>query len=111
MADLKIVLHVDRADRWPAAISNLKNLAWGYPQTKIRVVADGASVCIFQGENDLHRALAQAAEAGVESQLRANFLREHAIAPESLPRYTRIVPAGVTALAEAQAEGFACVKP
>jgi intracellular sulfur oxidation DsrE/DsrF family protein len=36
MAELKLVLHVDQADHWPAAFGNLNNLTRDYPDAEIR---------------------------------------------------------------------------
>ena len=108
---LKIVLHVSDPDGWPPALSNAKNLSKSYPAVKVRVIADGGGVYGFQGANDLVTAMAATAKAGVEFQACHNALDEKKIAPASLAPFVKVVPAGVIALAEAQAEGFAYVKP
>jgi intracellular sulfur oxidation DsrE/DsrF family protein len=107
----KIVLHVSDPDGWPPALSNARNLAQKYPAVKVRVIADGGGVYGFQGSNDLVSAMAAAAKAGVEFQACHNALDEKRIAATSLPSFVKVVPAGVIALAEAQADGFAYVKP
>lgn len=53
MAELKLVLHVDQADHWPAAFGNLNNLTRDYPDAEIRVVANGAGIYAFVGQSDL----------------------------------------------------------
>ncbi|MHB1416106.1 MAG: DsrE family protein, partial [Chloroflexota bacterium] len=64
-----------------------------------------------QGQNDLLQKIEQMAKAGVEIQGCANSLHEHNIDQAALPRYIKVVPSGVVAVAEAQNEGFAYVKP
>ncbi len=109
--DLKLVLHVGQADRWPAVLSNLNNLTRDYPGASVRVLANGAGVYAFQAPNDLRDRIAGFAEGGVTFQVCANVLREHAVDPNTLPAYAHVVPAGVVALAAAQTERFAYVKP
>ncbi len=111
LGELKIVFHVNWADRWQATITNLRNLTRGYPDAKVRVVANGFGALVFQGDNEQSRALAELAEKGVEFQVCQNALRERGMEASTLPAYARVVPAGVVALAEAQREGYAYVKP
>ena len=108
---LKIVLHVSEADAWPAALSNARNLSAKYPGVKVRVISDGSGVYGYQGSNDLVTQMAATAKVGVEYQACSNALDEKKIPPSSLPSFVKVVPAGVIALAEAQGEGFAYVKP
>ena len=108
---LKIVLHVSDPDGWPPALSNARNLAQKYPEVKVRVVADGSGVYGYQGSNDIVSVMATTAKAGVEFQACHNALDEKQIPVTSLAPYVKVVPAGVIALAEAQREGYAYVKP
>ena len=111
MKELKIVLHVDEPGRWMAALSNLRNLTRDYPAARVRVVVNGEGIYAFQGTNDLTRRMAGAAGHGVEFQVCENSLRSHRVDAATLPEYVKPVPAGVVALAEAQADGFAYIKP
>jgi intracellular sulfur oxidation DsrE/DsrF family protein len=108
---LKIVLHVSDADRWPAALSNARNLSQKYPAVKVRVIADGSGVYGYQGSNDVVSGMAATAKAGVEYQACHNALDEKQIPVSSLAPFVKVVPAGVIALAEAEVEGYAYVKP
>lgn len=108
---LKLVLHVDQTDRWPAALGNVDNLLRDYPDAALRVVANGTAVYLFAGSNDLTERITEYAGKGVTFQLCANSLRSHAVTPASLPDNAVVVPAGVVALAQAHADGFAYVKP
>lgn len=108
---LMIVLHVSDPDGWPPALSNARNLSQKYPAVKVRVIADGGGVYGYQGSNDMISVMATTAKAGVEFQACHNALDEKKIPVTSLPPYVTVVPAGVIALAEAQREGYAYVKP
>ena len=111
MAELKLVLHVDQADYWPSAFGNLNNLTRDYPDAEIRVVANGAGIYAFVGQSDLREKFDQFAANGVTFQVCRNALKEHHVEPTTLPDYATVVPAGVVALAEAQRDGFAYIKP
>lgn len=111
MPELKLVLHVNQGDRWPAALSNLRNLARDYPALPVRVVVNGTAVQTLAGGNAVREQVVGFADAGIAVQLCANALREHAVPQEALPAAFQVVPAGVVALAEAQQEGYAYVKP
>ena len=108
---LKIVLHVSDPDGWPPALSNAKNLAAQHPSIRVRIVTDGGGVYALQGTNDLTALMAAVAKGGVQFEACHNALDEKKIAPSSLPPFVRVVPAGVIALAQAQADGYAYVKP
>ena len=108
---LKIVLHVSDPDGWPPALSNARNLAQKYPAVKVRVIADGGGVYGYQGSTDIVSVMSTTAKAGVEFQACRNALDEKQIPVTSLPPYVKVVPAGVIALAEAQGEGYAYIKP
>ena len=111
MAELKLVLHVDQADHWPAAFGNLNNLTRDYPEAEIRVVANGAGIYAFVGQSDLCEKFDQFAADGVTFQVCRNALKEHRVEPTASPDFSNVMPAGVVALAEAQRDGFAYIKP
>ncbi len=108
---LKIVLHVSDPDGWPPALSNARNLTAQFPTLKVRIVTDGGGVYGLQGSNDLVTQMAAVARAGVPIEACHNALDEKKIPVASLPAFVKVVPAGVVALAQAQAEGYAYVKP
>jgi Uncharacterized conserved protein len=47
----------------------------------------------------------------VTFQVCHNALKEHHVEPTALSDFANVVPAGVVALAEAQRDGFAYIKP
>jgi uncharacterized protein len=107
----KVVLHAAEVENWPYVLSNVKNLTQEWPQAQLRVVVDGSAVSSLQGTNNLTRELAQLAEVGVQLQVCPNALHEHGIDPGTIPSYAQTSLGGVVALALAQHEGFAYVKP
>ena len=111
MSDLKIVFHIDQADRWPATFGNLNNLTRDYPDANIRVVANGSGIYALTSQSDLLEKLEHFADKHVTIQACNNALKEHHVDPATLPAFVEVVPAGVVAVAQAQQEGFAYIKP
>lgn len=107
----KVVLHVGDQSGWPFALSNLKHLTATYKNAKVRVVVDGTGIYAIRGENDLVQAMAAVAAAGAEFQVCAAALAEHNIDPATVPSFAAIVAGGVVALVQAQADGYAYVRP
>ena len=110
-ADFKVVLHAAEVQNWPYVLSNLRNLTQEWPRAQLRVVVDGSAVTSLQGTNNLTTEFAEFAEAGVQLQVCPNALREHGIDPATIPAFAKTSLGGVVALALAQHEGFAYVKP
>jgi intracellular sulfur oxidation DsrE/DsrF family protein len=110
-ADFKVVFHAAQEQHWPYIRSNLENLTQEWPHARLRVVVDGSAVYSLQGENDLTKALAAAAAAGVEFEVCPNALREHQIDPATLPAFAHVGLGGVVSLVVAQQAGYAYVKP
>ncbi len=108
---LKIVLHVSAPDGWPPTLSNAKHLRAQYPAIQVHIVTDGGGVYGLQGSNDLTSLMGEVAHLGVRFEACRNALDEKKIAQDSLPSFVKVVPAGVIALAQAQADGFAYIKP
>ena len=108
---LKIVFHVSDVDGWGPAFSNVRNMAAQHPDARLRVVVDGSGVYEFGGANDMTQLFAKYAADGVEFQACHNALTEKKIAPASVPGGVKVVSAGVVALAEAQRDGYAYIKP
>jgi intracellular sulfur oxidation DsrE/DsrF family protein len=107
----KVVLHVATPDGWPFALSNLAHLTQSYPQAEVLCVVDGTGIYTLQGSNDLTAKMATVFAAGARLQVCGAALQEHQIDPGTLPAYAEIVAGGVVALVQAQAAGFAYVRP
>ena len=110
-ADLDVVFHVSDDDHWPYALSNLENLSTTHPAARIRVVVDGTGDYALQGSSDVVARLATLAAKGVSLEVCPNALREHRIAEAAMPAFAATSLGGVIALATAQREGYAYVKP
>lgn len=108
---LKFVLHVSAADSWPAALSNVKNLSAQHPEAKLRVIADGSGVYLYQGSTNLTPIFQKYSGLGVEFQACHNALDEKHISPASLPSFIQVVPSGVVAIAKSEYDGYAYIKP
>ena len=61
MGDPCFLLHVTQADRWPAVISNLRNLADQGRSSRVRVMINGTAIYAVQGDNDWTEAMREAA--------------------------------------------------
>ncbi|MDO4262984.1 MAG: DsrE family protein [Deinococcus sp.] len=111
MSNPKVVLHISEADRWHAALGNLVNLTALDDQPEVRVVVNGSAVYALQGQHDWLDHMTKAAARGVTFQVCRNSLKAHDIPERALPDWASTVPNGVIALAEAQHQGFAYIKP
>ena len=110
-ADFGVVFHVSADGHWPYALSNLENLAASHPAVRIRVVVDGTGVYALQGPSDVVGRLDPLAAQGIRLEVCPNALREHRIEIAAMPAFADTSLGGVVALALAQREGFAYVKP
>jgi intracellular sulfur oxidation DsrE/DsrF family protein len=110
-ADFRVVLHASEVQHWPYVLSNLENLTQSWPEAHLRVVSDGSSVLILQGENVLTKKLAAVAAKGVEVWACPNALKEHQIEPATIPSYVRADLDGVIGLVLSAREGYVYVKP
>ena len=109
-----VVFHVDDPGRWAHALRNVSNLidALNGEPWAIEVLANGEAVRFYVSDNaqtgvELMNTLAA---RGVVFAACNNALRASRIAPESLPGYVTLVPAGVLELARKQREGYAYIK-
>ena len=75
------------------------------------MVVDGVGVYALQGERDVTARLAPLASRGVHLAVCPNALRAHGVPDASMPAYADLSLGGVVALAAAQREGYAYVKP
>lgn len=64
MGDPRFLLHVTQADRWPAVISNLRNLADQGLSSRVRVMINGTAIYAVQGVNDWTEEIRRAAQDG-----------------------------------------------
>ncbi|WP_261663116.1 DsrE family protein [Deinococcus sp. Marseille-Q6407] len=109
-AALKVVLHVSDPANLNHALANAENLWAARPGAAARLVLNGQAVTALQGHNKVTARLAAATRQGLEVQACHNALEAYEIDQASLPSGVTVVPAGVVALAEAQAAGFAYIR-
>lgn len=115
MSRLKVLFHVNENPRWPRVIVNVRNFIKdvGQGQADIEIVANGAAVTAYGNapEEDLHREMQELAALGVVFAACRNALNMHSLDEKSLPPFVRVVPAGITEIAQKQSQGYAYIKP
>lgn len=112
---IKAVFHIDEPSKWNLLLNNAQNLVSELDPAsrQIAVVANSEAVAFYTAPDsgaDGGRMSRLAAE-GVQFLACGNALRGMGIAAEKLPRFVRVVPAGVLELAEKQSQGYAYIKP
>lgn len=118
MEKLKVLFHINENERWEVLIGNATNLLKdvGKEGVDIAVVANGPSVSGYTDEKKLS-AMKDLAEKGAKFIACRNSLKkmcsgkDGCINEEMLSAFIQIVPAGITAIARKQTEGYAYVKP
>ncbi|KJU86787.1 sulfur relay, DsrE-like protein [Candidatus Magnetobacterium bavaricum] len=118
MEKLKVIFHVNEAEKWEVVLGNVTNLLRDVSpdMIEIRVLANGPSISAFSDEARLST-MAALSEAGVKFLACRNSLNKLGcsgtvcITEQNLPPYIGVVPAGITELIKRQSEGFAYVKP
>ena len=117
MQALKVVLHIDEIEKWPLNIGNAKNFITdiGQEAFSMEIIANGPAVKIFSSPSPEQQLLLEElqllAEKGVKLMVCSNALRANQIVAAELPRFTTIVPAGITRLVVLQQAGYSYVKP
>lgn len=111
MGDPCFLLHVTQADRWPAVISNLRNLANQGLSSRVRVMINGTAIYAVQGDNDWTEAMREAAQDGAVFEICSRSVANHRLPPQTLPEWLTTVDAAIPAIARYTAEGWTYVKP
>ncbi|MEY2342551.1 DsrE family protein [Acidithiobacillus sp. IBUN Pt1247-S3] len=106
-----LVFHIDEAGRWPLLLGNLRNALRADPATKLRVIANGAAPIPLWANGLWRRETAALIAQGVEFFFCQNSLVAYELDAADRPEGSHLAPAGVLALAEAQQQGFAYIKP
>ena len=106
-------MHINEVERWPRVIMNTVNFLRDVEgKARVEVLANGAGVLGYsQGSQDLKGQMEELHGQGVLFLACRNALKLHGVAQEDLPPFVEVVSAGITALAQKQAEGFAYIKP
>ena len=118
MSKLKVLFHINEADRWPVALGNITNLVKdvGEETVEIIVLANGPAVLAYSDERTV-AIMQECNKMGTTFKACRNSLKKLCasgnvcMTDENLPLFVEIVPAGITEIIKRQAEGFAYVKP
>jgi intracellular sulfur oxidation DsrE/DsrF family protein len=106
-----LVFHIDDPGRWPVLLGNLRNARRGDPGALLRVVANGSAPIALWAEGLWRHDASELIQQGVEFFFCQNSLQAYALDAAGRPEGSHLAPAGVLALAEAQQQGFAYIKP
>ncbi|WP_066645455.1 DsrE family protein [Christensenella timonensis] len=116
---MKVLLHVDEAEKWKLALGNAKNLLkYGEEFGKeyvVEILANSAAVTsltqarakeegLFADMEDL--AIQAVAFVACRNALKANSIMEGSLIP-----FVEVVPAGIAEIVDKQEDGYAYVKP
>ena len=118
MDKLKVLFHVNDAERWNVALGNITNLIKdvGKDAVDVVLIANGQGVNAY-ADGEKVAAMSALADQGVQFCACSNSLKmmcdagNACMRHESLPSFVCIVPAGITAIVNRQREGYAYVKP
>ena len=111
MGESRCLLHVTQADRWPAVISNLRNLADQGLSPRVRVMINGTAIYAVQGVNDWTEAMRESTRDGAVFEICSRSVANHGLPRETLPPWLTLVDAAIPAIAECIAEGWTYIKP
>lgn len=111
MDDSRFLLHVTQADRWPAVISNLRNLADQGLSSRVRVMINGTAIYAVQGVNDWTEEMRRSGRDGATFEICSRSVANHRLPLQTLPEWLTTVDAAIPAIAEYVAEGWTYVKP
>ncbi|SHF37069.1 hypothetical protein SAMN02745218_02084 [Desulfofundulus australicus DSM 11792] len=111
---MKVLFHINEAERWPRVITNIINFLRdvGAERASIVVLANGSGVLGYNpGEQDLISQMENLHKVGVAFIACRNALIAHEINEEGLPDFVVVVPAGITEIVRRQVQGYAYIKP
>ena len=106
-----LVFHIDEPGKWPLLLGNLRNALRSDAGARLRVVANGPAPIPLWAEGLWRRELAALSAQGVEFFFCQNSLTAYELDAAGRPEGSQVAPVGVLALGEAQAQGFAYIKP
>ncbi|HPX93699.1 MAG TPA: DsrE family protein [Bacillota bacterium] len=104
---MRVVFHIDELNKWPLALTNVKNLLAVEKDATVEVVAYAEAVSYYVGDRDLPEDLL----GRVDFVACNNALRALQIETERLPAHVRVVPSGVVEIVHKQEEGYCYVRP
>lgn len=104
---MKVLFHIDEAEKWQMTLANVKNFLREVPDAKITVLANGPAVKYYVQENNISIELMET----VDFVACNNSIRGFEIDPATLNESIRVVPAGVVEIVRKQQEGYAYIRP
>lgn len=113
----KVIFHVDweKEERLIMALNNLKNLLKVVPSEDMSacLLANGAAAKLFQRDRAFQYApdIQSLSRKGVRFLVCRNSLNNFGIPQEDLVEPCETIEAGIVALIQLQAEGYAYIKP
>ncbi|KRN29177.1 hypothetical protein IV38_GL000056 [Lactobacillus selangorensis] len=105
---LKIVLHLDKSEKWLTLSTNVKNVESSPVETDVYVVVNGLAVRTFL-QADVRRFIQQHPQVHFEAC--KNALDAHHVSVADLIPEIKVVPNGVIEIAQLEAKGFGYIKP
>lgn len=107
----RLLFHIDDPGRWPLLYGNLRNAQAADPGVSLQVVANVSAPVAVWAMGRWREDCEALARGGVDFAFCRNSLNALGLNPDFLPAGTRIVAAGVLALAHAQQHGWSYLKP
>jgi len=108
---LRLLFHIDDPGRWPLLYGNLRNAKAADPELTLQVVANVSAPVALWALGRWRDDCEALARSGVDFAFCQNSLDALGLDPQARPAGTRIVAAGVLALAQAQRQGWSYLKP
>ena len=105
---LKAIFHLDTTERWPHLASNLTNFLTAEPDADLEVLVNGDGITVYFDQDTVDFI---AAHPQVKFFACHNSLAQRHLDEKQLPATVTIVPVGVVKLAQAEAAGYAYIKP
>ena len=116
---MKVVFHVNETDNWPSVVANVTNILSFSKETgeqfDIDVVTNGEAVIELSEKTAQNKGLYEFLHKLSSQNVRffscRNAMRKYSVDEKELYQFVTAVPAGVVALIQRQAEGYAYIKP
>ncbi|MBG9988691.1 DsrE family protein [Aerococcaceae bacterium DSM 111176] len=104
---MKVLFHVDEADKWKMTLANVNNFLSEVIAAEITVLANGEAVKYYSQNNDISADLLER----VDFVACQNSLNGFEIDQQELDERIRIVAAGVVEIAKKQEAGYSYIRP
>lgn len=105
-----VIFHIDKEEKWPLLLGNVKNLLIDSMDVEIEVLANAAAVNSYQSGIFIDQ-MRNLNDQGVQFVACQNALNAQHILKEDLSEFVFVVPAGIVELVKKQSSGYAYIKP